>query len=141
MASGRLFSGRLGGVPEASVAQDRFDGVGTEEWQPAIGFGKFVGQALLAPLGMRLAQRDDLLSERLGSAAGVFGSAAGKVLQSRIPAFEEARFPGVKGASPNMGGAAGQFDIATRFPGLEQQSPLLSGRQRKVDTFVHSRTA
>jgi hypothetical protein len=120
--------------------EDAFDGVGTEERRPAIGFGQFVGQALLAPVGMLLAECDHLLFDDSRSAPGALGCSAGKLLQGRIAALLEAGFPDIEGTAPDVGGTTGEIDIAGRFPRLEQQAPLLGRGQGKMDVFARSRT-
>lgn len=114
-------------LPEAGIPQDASDGGRTEQGHPAVGFGKFVGDALFAPGGMRLAQRDHLLSDGVGRAARVLGRPAGELLQGRVPASREAGLPHIEGTSAYMGGTTGQGDIARRLPGFEQEAALLRG--------------
>ena len=106
------------GRPERGVAEDAFDSIGAEDGNPAIGFGEFVGNALLAPGRMLLAQIDHLL------------------LQRGIPTGDEARFPGIEGAPAHVGSLTSQIDNPGGFPGLEQQPALLGRGQGKMDTFA-----
>ena len=102
-----------------------------------VGFGEFVGDALFAPGGMRLAQRDDLLLDRCWCPAGRFGGTTGKMLQGGISASDKARLPDIEGPPPHVGRATCQGDVARRFPCLEQEPPLLRRCERKMDMLVH----
>jgi hypothetical protein len=127
-----------GSGPERGAAKDALDRVGADHEDPVVGFGELIGEALLAPSGMLLPQRDDLLFDRGIGTVRLFGRHTGELMERGIAARIEARFPIVEGSAPDMGGTTGQGDVATRLSGLEQQPALLSRGERKMDAFGHA---
>ena len=119
------------------ITQHAGDGIGTDHGLPAVGFGQFVSNPPLAPGRMLGPERHDLGFKGGARPRGQFRRRTGEVLKGRIPALVEPGFPIIKGAASNVRGAACLHNVAGGFPGFKQEPPLLSGRQRKVNTFRH----
>jgi len=125
-----------GGGPERGGAA-AVAGCRTEEQDPGVGVGAFVGTALVAPGRLRPAERAALRRARRGRAAGRFGRPTGNVRPGGSGARATARRPGSAGPPPDVGGAAGSVAGAGGRPRLEHEPPLVRRRERKMARLVH----
>jgi hypothetical protein len=101
-----------------------------------VGFGKFIGNAVLAPIGMLAPQGNHLLLDGRIEPSGAQRRAMSKRIERSIATSLKAWLPIIEGRATHMSGAAGKLDIAGGFVGLKQQSALLGRRHRKMNAFV-----
>ncbi len=99
-------------------------------------FGEFIGNAVLAPVGMVAPPGNHLLLNGRIEPPCALGRPRGKRFERRIATGGKARLPIIEGRAADMGGAAGEVDIAGRFPSLKQQPALLRRSHRKMDALL-----
>jgi hypothetical protein len=94
--------------------------VGTDDWDPVIGFRKFLRNPQLAPGWIGFPVLDYLLFQVLGYASWLKARPAFKLFQACITLANKTRFPVIEGSSPYMCFTTGLVYFARRFPRLKQ---------------------
>jgi hypothetical protein len=101
-----------------------------------VGFGKFIGNAILAPVAMVAPHFYHLLLDRLIKPAPALGHPTSKLVKRGIATTPKAWLPILEGRAAHISAAAGKVTITGRLPGLKQQSALLRRSQRKIDALL-----